>query len=234
MRNVGLVAGLEVRILGVTHIWQQVGPALGLEVLLHCPRCTGKHQPGPVWHGEFEDVLWIPLTSSPCHPGCGPLPLLPWGTRYRRWPPSLTPALLSPKLSASCIFILLGTIILHRSSKEKIPYPFPQSSIYLSIYPIICAWVHPFIHQSRQLFTHPFIQPFMLGTIYLPIHLSIWPCTYLSIYSFICPSIYLSYTFIHLPIHSPSYLSSFYLSICPPFHLSTHPPHLFVHMRTYP
>ena len=71
---------------------------------------------------------------------------------------------LSPKLCPSCSFFLLDRITLQRSSEEKIPlsvYPFNQSSIHLSMYPIIHSWP---IHSS----TNP--------ENYSPIHLSNHSC----------------------------------------------------------
>lgn len=140
MRAVGLVAALKVRGMGVTYISPQVGPALGLEVPHHCPQCTGKHLPEPAWHCEYEDALWTPVISSPCHLGSGPPPLLPGCPRPREMASHLAPVSLSPKLGPFCSLILLATIILYRNSKEKNPPHHP--SIHLPIYPTIHSWRH--------------------------------------------------------------------------------------------
>lgn len=90
---------------------------------------------------------------------------------------------------------------------------------------------HPFIHQPRKLFTHPFIQPFMLGTIYLPIYLT----TRLFIDLFIYLSIHLPllHPFVHLPIHSsnPFFLLPILLSTLPS--LPIHPFYLLIHAHTH-
>lgn len=187
----------------------------------HCPQCTGKHQPGSTWHGESEDALWTPLISSPCHPGSGPPPLLPGGTRLRRWSPNLAPAPLSSKLGPLCSLILPATITL--SSKEKISVVIHPCT-HPSIYPNIHAWIHPFIRQSIQPLTQPFIQPFMLGTIYLPTH----PSMYLTILPINLPF----HPFIHSPIHSSNHLSSFYLPIHPSISQPIHPIYFLIDTHT--
>lgn len=147
----------------------------------HCPQCTDKHQPGPAWHGEFEGAQWTPLTSSPCHPGSGPPPLLPRGPRFRiyvwpqlHYPPNWVPSVVSFSQPQSPYTGL---------AKKKF---FPSS-----IHPSIFLAIHDFNHLS----THP---SFCLTT-RLFTNSSMYPTIHLL----------LLHLFIHSPIHSSNHLSSF-------------------------
>lgn len=125
----GLWADLE-----VTHIGRQGEPVLWLREPPHCPRCTGMRQPGTVWPGESADAPWIPLTSSPCHPGSDLPLLLPGIPRHR----SLSP--ICPQITPQTPF-----------HKVK------EVGLFLVIHPTIDL-IHPSIHQSTcQSPTHTFV-----------------------------------------------------------------------------
>lgn len=178
----------------------------------HCPRCTGKHLPEPAWHCEYEDALWTPLISSPCHLGSGPPPLLPECPRLREMASHLAPVSLSPKLGSFCSLILLATIILYRDSKEK---KSPLSSI------------HPPTHLSKHSFMETFIHISIYLTMHLFIHLSTNPSTFPPIHSSIYPFIHLTICF---PYIYPSICPFISPPICPIYSLIHAHIHKYIHL----
>lgn len=118
--------------LKVTHIGRRDEPVLWLQEPPHCPRCTGRHQPGIAWLGESADAPWIPWKLSPCRPGSDPPLLLPAIPRHKE----LVPSLASYHLS-NCVPSVPSTPFLEVN----------EVGLFLVIYPTTYL-THPFIHQS--------------------------------------------------------------------------------------